>query len=154
MGRSIANADVVIERPAPPVVRERIIERNYYYEAEPAPPVQAYAPTYYSYAPAYLCPAYYAYAPGCTADYGYDDGYRWRHRRASLSTGPIAGITTLALLSTAWRLATTSRAGVAYCPGQGRAGAPAEASSPRRSGKPFSAGWRDLRRRRGRPPGS
>ena len=30
--------DVVIERPAPPVVRERIIERNYYYEAEPAPP--------------------------------------------------------------------------------------------------------------------
>jgi|RhiMethySRZTD1v2_1073278.scaffolds.fasta_scaffold242402_1 hypothetical protein len=77
---------VVIERPAPPVVRERIIERNYYYEAEPAPPVQAYAPTYYSYAPAYYAysyaPAYYAYAPRVYRDYGYDDGYRWRHRRA------------------------------------------------------------------------
>jgi hypothetical protein len=69
--------DVVIERPAPPVVRERIIERNYYYEAEPAPPVHAYAPTYYSYAP-----AYYAYAPRVYRGYGYDDGYRWPHRRA------------------------------------------------------------------------
>jgi hypothetical protein len=60
------------------VVRERIIERNYYYEAEPAPPVQAYAPTYYSYVPAdAYAPAYYAYAPRI-----YDDGYRWHHRRA------------------------------------------------------------------------
>ncbi|HEU0062318.1 MAG TPA: hypothetical protein VFR19_20725 [Hyphomicrobiaceae bacterium] len=75
--------DVVIERPAPPpVVRERIIERNYYYEAEPAPPVQAYAPTY-SYVPGYAyAPAYYAYAPRVYRSYGYDDGYRWRHRRA------------------------------------------------------------------------
>lgn len=72
--------DAVIERPAPPVVRERIIERNYYYEPEPAPPVRAYAPSYYSYAPAYgYAPAYYAYAPRV---YGYDDGYRWHHRRA------------------------------------------------------------------------
>ena len=70
--------DVVIERPAPPVVRERIIERNYYYEAEPAPPVQAYAPTYYSYVPAdAYAPGYYAYAPRI-----YDDGYRWHRRRA------------------------------------------------------------------------
>src|SRR5262245_47558905 len=70
--------DVVIERPAPPVVRERIIERNYYYETEPAPPVKAYAPPYYSYAPAYTyAPAYYGYAPRV---YAYDDGYRWRRR--------------------------------------------------------------------------
>ena len=75
--------DVVIERPAPPVVRERIIERNYYYEAEPAPPVQAYAPTYYSYAPAYTyVPAYYGYAPRVYRGYAYDDGYRWHRRRA------------------------------------------------------------------------
>src|SRR5262245_57604284 len=68
--------DVVIERPAAPVVRERIIERNYY-EAEPAPPVHAYAPTYYSYAPAYAYPpTYFAYTPRVYRSYGYDDGYR------------------------------------------------------------------------------
>jgi len=79
-GPGYRERDVVIERPAPPVVRERIIERNYYYEAEPAPPVRAYAPTYYSYGPAYTyAPAYYAYAPRA---YAYDDGYRWHHRRA------------------------------------------------------------------------
>ena len=75
--------DVVIERPAPPpVVRERIIERHYY-AAEPAPPVQAYAPTYYSYVPADTdAPPYYAYAPRIYSGYGYDDGYRWHRRRA------------------------------------------------------------------------
>jgi len=78
--------DVVIERPAPPVVRERIIERNYYYEAEPAPPVREYAPTYYSYAP-----AYYAYAPRVYRSYGYDDGYRWPHRRAFFVDRPYRG---------------------------------------------------------------
>ena len=73
--------DVVIERRAPPVVRERVIERNYYYETEPAPPVQAYAPSYYSEVPAYTyAPAYYAYAPRVYSHYGYDDGYRWRRR--------------------------------------------------------------------------
>ena len=61
--------DVVIERPAPPpVVRERVIERNYYYE--PSYPAQAYAP------------AYYYYAPRVYAGPAYDDGYRWSHRRA------------------------------------------------------------------------
>jgi hypothetical protein len=70
--------DVVIERPAAPVVRERIIERNYYYyDAEPAPGVHAYAPTYYSHAP-----AYFAYAPRVYRGYAYDDGYRWHRRRA------------------------------------------------------------------------
>jgi hypothetical protein len=65
--------EVVIERPAP-VVRERIIERKYYYEAEPAPPVRAYAPTYYSYAP-----DYFAYAPRAYRGYAYGDG--WHRRR-------------------------------------------------------------------------
>src|SRR5262249_57790511 len=60
--------DVVIERPAPPVVRERIIERNYYYE--PSYPTHAYAPTYYY------------YAPRPYAGYAYDDGYRYYQRRA------------------------------------------------------------------------
>jgi len=59
--------DVVIERPAPPVVRERIIERHYY--AEPTYPADSYAPTYYYYAPR----AYDGYA--------YDDGARWYPRR-------------------------------------------------------------------------
>jgi len=84
--------DVVIERPAAPVVRERIIERNYYYEAEPAPPVQAYAPTYYSYPPAYAyAPAYYAYAPRAYPGYAYDDGYRWHRRRAFIVDRPYRG---------------------------------------------------------------
>jgi hypothetical protein len=74
--------DVAIERPAPPVVRERIIERNYYYE--PSHPVQAYAPTYYR---AYA-PTYYYDAPRVYAGYGYDDGYRWAHRRAFFAARP------------------------------------------------------------------
>src|SRR5215475_14511191 len=67
--------DVVIERPAPPVVRERIIERNYYYQ--PSYPAHAYAPTYYYYAPR-------AYDAG----YAYDDGYRYDHRRAFFPDRP------------------------------------------------------------------
>src|SRR5690349_23604484 len=62
--------DVVIERPAPPVVRERIIERNYYYEPEPTYSVRAYVPTYYH------------YAPKVYGVYGYGDDYRWDRRRA------------------------------------------------------------------------
>lgn len=84
--------NVVIERPAAPVVRERIIERSYYYEAEPAPPVHAYGPTYYSYAPAYAyAPAYYAYAPRAYRGYAYDDGYRWHGRRAFFVDRPYRG---------------------------------------------------------------
>ena len=67
--------DVVIERPAPPVVRERIIERNYYYE--PSYPTHAYAPTYYY------------YAPRTYGGYAYDDGgYRYYHRRAFFADRP------------------------------------------------------------------
>jgi hypothetical protein len=60
--------DVVIERSAPAIVRERIIERNYYYGG-PTYPLHAYAPTYYYYAPR-------AYG-GST----YEDGYHWYPRR-------------------------------------------------------------------------
>jgi hypothetical protein len=82
---------VVIERPAAPVVRERIIERNYYYEAEPAPPVHAYVQTY-SYAPAYAyAPAFDAYAPRAYRGYAYDDGYRWHRRRAFFVDRPYRG---------------------------------------------------------------
>jgi hypothetical protein len=69
-GPAYRERDVVIERRAPPVVRERIIERNYYYETEPTYPVQAYAPSYYY------------YAPRAYGGYAYDDGYRRYGRRA------------------------------------------------------------------------
>jgi hypothetical protein len=62
--------DVVIERPAPPVVRERIIERHYYYDAAPRAPRTVYVPTY----DVDEARRYDGFAP--------DDGYRWWHRRA------------------------------------------------------------------------
>ena len=66
--------DVVIERPAPPVVRERIIERNYYYEASRLPPsVPMRRPT---------TPMPPPIMATRLRVYGYDDGYRWPHRRA------------------------------------------------------------------------
>ena len=67
--------DVVIERPAAPVVRERVIVRDYYYEpAEPT--VRAYVP------------AYSYYAPRVYSGYAYDDGYRWHPRRAYFAGRP------------------------------------------------------------------
>ena len=60
--------DVVIERPATAIVRERIIERNYYYE-EPSYPLHSYAPTYYY------------YAPRTYGGSAYEDGYHWYPRR-------------------------------------------------------------------------
>jgi hypothetical protein len=67
-GPLYSQRNVVIERPASAIVRERIIERNYYYE-EPSYPLQAYAPTYYY------------YAPRTYGGSAYEDGYHWYPRR-------------------------------------------------------------------------
>lgn len=75
-------SDVIIERPAPPMLRERIIERYYV----PAPPAY-YAPR------AYVPDAYYDDAPPADrAPYvdsrSYGGGCGWYHRRAFYGDRP------------------------------------------------------------------
>ena len=77
-------SDVIIQRPAPPVVvRERIIERYY----EPAPQTyyapRAYAPEPYYYAPRVYAPAPYVHSRT------HDNGCGWHHRRAFFGDSPI-----------------------------------------------------------------
>jgi hypothetical protein len=63
-------SEVIIERPAAPVVRERIIEHHYYEAA----PEREYVPRAYAPGPYYYEPGPYAYA------YSYADRPYWRGR--------------------------------------------------------------------------
>ena len=63
-------AEVIIERPALPVVRERVIERHYYEAA----PERYYAPRVYAPGPYYYEPGPYAHG------YTYVDRPHWRQR--------------------------------------------------------------------------